>query len=251
MRTPPTTSRRAISLTAALLAAGLGAFVPLAPAEAAGSTLTVNVAQPIRPVTHVAAGGLKGRASNSWPNDSTLLPLTVNSLTQPAPGVGQRPNGQPPGGDSLLVAPQATRVGAGEYIRMPDVYPNFPYQWVNWNDWLAKVDTMVRARLNATSVTNIVGWELWNEPDWTWNTGAAGSFNDGWVRTFRAVRALDTTTPIVGPSTAYYSRSWMSSFLTNAKATGTLPDIICWHELGGPGNIAANIADYRSLESTG
>src|SRR5690349_1311149 len=111
------TPRRAISLTAAgLLAAGLGGLVPPAPAQAAGTTLTVNVGQPFRPVTHVATGGLYGLAENSRPADSTLLPLKVNSLTQPAPGVGQRPNGQPPGGDALLVAPQATRVGAGEYI---------------------------------------------------------------------------------------------------------------------------------------
>ncbi|MFC4536782.1 hypothetical protein [Sphaerisporangium dianthi] len=250
MSRPRLTPGRAIGLTAAVLAAGLGGLVPPAPAEAAGTTLTVNVAQPFRPVTHVATGGLYGLAENSRPADSTLLPLKVNSLTQPAPGVGQRPNGQPPGGDALLVAPQANRVGAGEYIRMPDIYPNFPYKWVSWNDWLAKVDTMVRARLNATSVTNIVGWELWNEPDWTWNTASAGSFNDGWVRTFRAVRALDTATPIVGPSTSYYNRSWMSSFLSNAKATGTLPEIICWHELGSPNNIAGNIADYRSLEAS-
>ncbi|TLP54796.1 cellulose binding domain-containing protein [Microbispora triticiradicis] len=220
------------------------------PSNPVGKVLTVAVGSPFRPVTHVATGGLYGLAENGKPADSTLLPLKVNSLTQPAPGVGQRPNGQPPGGDSLLVAPQATRVGAGEYIRMPDIYSNFPYQWVSWNDWLAKVDTMVRARLNATSVSNILGWELWNEPDWTWKTANAGAFNDGWTRTFRAVRALDTTTPIVGPSISYYNRSWLSSFLSSAKAAGTLPDIICWHELGSPNNIAANIADYRALESS-
>ncbi|XVQ82100.1 CBM35 domain-containing protein [Microbispora siamensis] len=245
MRRPRSTallSALAVSLTAAL--------VPLSPVEAAGATLTVNVAQPFRPVTHVAAGGLYGLAENSRPADSTLLPLKLNSLTQPAPGVGQKPNGQPPGGDSLLVAPQATRVGAGEFIRMPDIYPDFPYKWVSWNDWLAKVNTMVDARLNATTVTNVIGWELWNEPDWTWNTSAAGSFNDGWTRTYRAVRALDTTTPIVGPSTSYYNRSWLSSFLSSAKAAGTLPDVICWHELGDPTAIAAHIADYRALEGS-
>ncbi|MGI5157525.1 CBM35 domain-containing protein [Microbispora sp. CA-102843] len=246
MRRPRSTallSALAVSLTTAL--------VPLSPAEAAGATLTVNVAQPFRPVTHVAAGGLYGLAENSRPADSMLLPLKVNSLTQPAPGVGQKPNGQPPGGDSLLVAPQATRVGAGEFIRMPDIYPDFPYKWVSWNDWLAKVNTMVGARLNATTVTNVIGWELWNEPDGTWNTSAAGPFNDGWTRTYRAVRALDTTTPIVGPSISYYNRSWLSSFLSSAKAAGTLPDVICWHELGGdPSAIAAHIADYRSLESS-
>ncbi|MFD1537579.1 CBM35 domain-containing protein [Nonomuraea guangzhouensis] len=229
-------------------AATLATFAP--PAEAAGATLTVNVAQPFRPVTHVASGGLYGLAENSRPADSTLLPIKVNSLTQPAPGVGQRPNGQPPGGDSLLVAPQATRVGAGEFIRMPDIYPDFPYRWVSWNDWLAKVNTMVNARLSATTVTNVIGWELWNEPDWTWNTAAAGAFNDGWVRTYRAVRALDTLTPIVGPSTATYNRSWMQSFLTRARDTGTLPDVICWHELVNPDRIAADLADYRNLESS-
>jgi hypothetical protein len=234
----------------ALTTAALCALTPLTPASAAGATLTVNVAQPFRPVTHVASGGLYGLAENNRPADSTLLPIKVNSLTQPAPGVGQRPNGQPPGGDSLLVAPQATRVGAGEFIRMPDVYPDFPYRWVSWNDWLAKVDTMVRARLAATSVTNVLGWEIWNEPDYTWNTAAAGSFNDGWVRTYRAIRALDTLTPIVGPSATHYDRNYLSSFLSNAKATGTLPDIVCWHELTSATSIAGDIADYRALESS-
>ncbi|MGW0806008.1 CBM35 domain-containing protein [Nonomuraea sp. NPDC002799] len=245
MFTPHIRRGAVIGLAAALLA---GALTP--PAQAAGATLTVNVAQPFRPVTHVASGGLYGLAENSRPADSTLLPIKVNSLTQPAPGVGQRPNGQPPGGDALLVAPQATRVGAGQFIRMPDIYPDFPYRWVSWDDWLAKVTTMVNARLSATSVSNVIGWELWNEPDWTWNTAAAGAFNDGWVRTFRAVRALDTLTPIVGPSTATYNRAWMQSFLTRARDTGTLPDVICWHELENAGRIAADLADYRSLEAS-
>ncbi|NUP02964.1 MAG: hypothetical protein HOV96_09530 [Nonomuraea sp.] len=241
---------RASALAVVAITAAATLMTAAPPAAAAGATLTVDVARPFRPVTHVAAGGLYGLAENSRPADSTLLPLKVNSLTQPAPGVGQKPNGQPPGGDSLLVAPQATRVGAGEFIRMPDIYPDFPYRWVSWNDWLAKVSTMVNARLSATTVSNVIGWELWNEPDWTWNTAAAGSFNDGWTRTFRAVRALDAQTPIVGPSTAVYNRSWMQSFLTNARNTGTLPDIICWHELENPGRIAADIADYRNLESS-
>ncbi|GFJ76327.1 hypothetical protein [Phytohabitans houttuyneae] len=58
---------------------------------------------------------------------------------------------------------------------------------------------------------------------------AAGDFNAGWVRTFQRVRARDTLTPIVGPSTATYNESWMRSFLTHARNTNTLPDIICWH----------------------
>ena len=61
----------------------------------AGHTLVVNVASRFRPVTHAASGGLYALAENNRPADSTLLPIKMHTLTQPPPGVGQRPNGQP------------------------------------------------------------------------------------------------------------------------------------------------------------
>jgi Carbohydrate binding module (family 6) len=218
-------------------------------AQAANSTLTVNVAAPFRPVTHAASGGLYALAENNRPADEMLYPIRMRNIVQPAPGVQQRPNGQPPGGDSLKVAQQAIRTGAGMVIRMPDIYPTFPYQWVSWNDWLAKVDQQVTARLAANTVTNVEGWELWNEPDYTWNTAAAGDFNAGWVRTFQRVRSRDTVTPIVGPSITSWRPDWMRSFLTYARNNNALPDIICWHELNHSApQIAANVNAYRALE---
>jgi hypothetical protein len=244
-------SKLAAALATAVLATATATVAgSTGEASAAGATLVVNVGAPFRPVSHVAAGGLYALAEGNRPADAMLLPLKLNTLTQPAPGVGQRPNGQPPGGDSLLVAPQATRVGAAEYIRMPDIYPDFPYRWVGWDDWLSKVDTQVSRRLAATGTSNISGWELWNEPDFTWNTAAAGSFNAGWVRTFQRVRARDALTPIVGPSTATYNDAFMRSFLTNARANNALPDIVCWHELTAASNVARDIAAYRALESS-
>jgi hypothetical protein len=237
------------ALTAGVVALATAAMTGLSnEAHAAGATLVVNAGAPFRPVSHVATGGLYALAEGDKPADAILLPLKLNTLTQPAPGVGQKPNGQPPGGDSLLVAPQAIRAGGAEYIRMPDIYPDFPYKWVSWSDWLSKVDTQVSKRLAATTISNINGWELWNEPDWTWNTSAAGDFNAGWVRTFREVRAKDALTPIVGPSTSVYNATFMRSFLTNAKANNALPDVICWHELTAASNIAGDIAAYRALE---
>jgi hypothetical protein len=218
-------------------------------ANAANTTLTVNVAAPFRPVTHAASGGLYSLAENSRPADAMLYPIRMRNTVQPPPGTQHRPNGQPPGGDALLVAPQATRVGAGMVVRLPDIYPTFPYQWVSWNDWQSKIDTMVNARLAATTVTNVEAYELWNEPDFTWNTAAAGPFNDGWVRTFQRVRARDAVTPILGPSIAAWNVNFMRSFLTHARNTGTLPSIVCWHELGNTSaQIAAHIAAYRGLE---
>ncbi|MFJ9779802.1 carbohydrate-binding protein [Amycolatopsis sp. NPDC101161] len=240
-------SRTPVLLSAIAVLAGL----TVAPAAAAGHTLVVNAAAAFRPVTHAAAGGLYALAENSRPADSTLLPLKLNTLTQPPPGVGQKPNGQPPGGDALLVAPQADRVGAAQVIRMPDIYPDFPYKWVSWDDWLSKVDTMVSKRLAATSVSNVAAWEIWNEPDGTWNTAAAGDFNAGWARTVQRIRTRDTVTPVAGPGYSSWNTDRMRAFLTAAKSTNTVPDVVVWHELGhSSASIAADVSAYRALESS-
>jgi hypothetical protein len=214
-------------------------------------TLVVNANQVLHPVTHVASGGLYGLGSDSTPADSMVIPLHPKVFTQMAPGGQQLPNGATvPGGDALVVAPKAARAGAKVTIRMPDYYPNFPYKWVSWSNWLSVVDGEIAARQAATTITNIEAWELWNEPDWTWDTTNAGSFNAGWVRTYQEVRSKDTTTPILGPSISSYNASYMSSFLSYAKANNALPDIICWHELSGQGRIASDIAAYRALEAS-
>ncbi|HEX5400899.1 MAG TPA: RICIN domain-containing protein [Pseudonocardiaceae bacterium] len=238
---------RTIATAAALLLVGATFAVPQA--AAATTTLVVNANQPFRAVTHVASGGLYGLDTASVPADSLVSPLHPNTFVQMAPGGSQLPNGEPaPGGDSLVVAPEAARAGAKVVVRMPDWYPNFPYRWVGWADWLSAVDHQV-ASVRASTATDISAWELWNEPDGTWNTAAAGPFDAGWTRTFQEVRAHDATRPIQGPSISHWNTAFMTSFLTDARNSGTLPDIVSWHELGGSASIAADVAAYRSLEA--
>ncbi|MEV6302539.1 CBM35 domain-containing protein [Actinoplanes sp. NPDC051861] len=240
--------RKAAALTVLLVTAGL--VVP-SPAQAAGNTLTVNVGTVVRPVTHVAAGGLYAVDTGSKPPLDQLYPLRLNHLTQPPPGTQQLGNGATtPCCDGLQVAGKVTSAGAQQFLRLPDIYPNFPYRWVSWADWESKVRTMVNARVAATGTTNVDGYELWNEPDWTWNTSAAGTFNAGWTRTHRLIRSLDTVTPIVGPSHSIYNHDWLVSFLTNARDTATLPDVIVWHELDNDSylNVQAHVNDYRAIE---
>jgi hypothetical protein len=221
----------------------------VAPASAA-TTLTVNASQSYRTVTHVASGGLYGLDTASVPADSLVEPLRPNTFVQMAPGGKQLPNGESaPGGDALVVAPEAAKAGAKVVVRMPDWYPNFPYVWVSWSNWLSAVDTQVKAVL-ASGDSNISAFELWNEPDWTWNTSAAGAFDAGWARTFNEVRADDSSAVIQGPSTSTFNASWMTTFLTDAKASGTLPNIISWHELNGAGSIPGDVASVKSIESS-
>ena len=242
------TARLAIAVTM-LAACTLAAVSAVAPASAA-TTLTVNASQSYRAVTHVASGALYGLDTASVPADSLVEPLRPNTFVQMAPGGKQLPNGESaPGGDALVVAPEAAKAGAKVVVRMPDWYPNFPYVWVSWSNWLSAVDTQVKAVL-ASGDSNISAFELWNEPDWTWNTSAAGAFDAGWARTFNEVRADDSAAVIQGPSTSTFNASWMTTFLTDAKASGTLPNIISWHELGGAGSIPGDVASVESIESS-
>ena len=84
-------------------------------------------------------------------------------------------------GDALGVAAMADRAGATVTIRMPDIYPSFPYidSWTSWDDWYAKVDTMITA-VAESGATNIYGYEIWNEPDWTFPDS---SFYEVWSET--------------------------------------------------------------------
>jgi hypothetical protein len=245
------TSLRAILGAASLTAvAALGTTAPAQAAPTSATTLVVNAASALRPVTHVATGSLYGLADASTPADSLVTPLKPNTFVQMAPGGSQLPNGEPkPAGDALVVASKAARAGAKVVVRMPDWYPNFPYQWVSWSDWLSAVDKQV-ASVKSSGATNVSAYELWNEPDWTWNTSAAGAFDAGWATTYKEVRAKDANTPIQGPSYSAWNQSWMSTFLTDAKASGTVPGIVSWHELQGSQNIAAHVSAYRALESS-
>lgn len=247
--------RTVLSAMTVVALTATGVFASAGAAQAETNSLVVNAGAVLRPVTHVASGGLYALATTTTPDPSLLPPLRLNQLTQPAPGVTQLGNGATtPTGDALKVAPSAISAGAQTTIRMPDIYPDFPYKWVSMSDYLGKVDTMVKARLAATSTTNINGWELWNEPDGNWDTAKAGPFNDAWVQIYRKVRSLDTVTPIVGPSYPQYNHATMLAFLQNAVATNTVPDVTSWHELDGGANgwnrITADVSDYRAIETS-
>jgi hypothetical protein len=142
-------ARPTAAIAATLTVAAMGAALATAPAHAApapASNLVVNADQVLRPVTHIASGALYGLATDAVPADNLVEAFKPNTFVQMAPGGKQLPNGEPvPAGDALVVAPEAAKAGAKVVVRMPDWYPNFPYRWVSWDDWLSAVDTQVEA----------------------------------------------------------------------------------------------------------
>ncbi|NUS17044.1 MAG: RICIN domain-containing protein [Streptomyces sp.] len=232
----------AVSLGAAVLAMG-STVLTGPPAQAAASpstTLVVNASQVLRPVTHVATGSLYGLANASTPADNLVQAIKPNTFVQKPQGGHQQGTG-----DILTVAPKAARAGAKVVNRLSDYYAGWPYQF-SWSNWLSVVDDQI-AQTKASGITNLAAYAPWNESDNTW-LSANGTFEDFWTRTYREIRAKDSVTPIQGPSFSD-NISDMDNFLHNAVATGTVPDIIAWHELSRSSKIAGDIATVTALES--
>ncbi len=221
-------------------------------------SLGVQLSNQYRAVTHAASGSLYGLAANGTPPDAVIAPTKPFMFTQMAPNGQQLGNGATvPTGDALKDAPAAASAGANVTIRMPDTYPNFPYQWVSLADWYSRVDAMVAATV-ASGATNIYAYEIWNEPNWTWNNpnNSGIAFNDAWKDTYLRIKTQDTKTKIMGPSISIWDPVFMQTFLSFCVTNACLPDIVSWHELGDvngvarPGYIPTSVGAYRALETS-
>jgi Concanavalin A-like lectin/glucanases superfamily/Carbohydrate binding module (family 35) len=246
--------RRLVLAGASLITLGFLAGTPATPAGAQEpavdpTVLVVDVSKPFKAVDQAASGSLYGLGDEGWPPDEWIAPTEPKMFTQPPPGATHLPNQEPePVGDTLDVWPVAARNGATVTVRLPDIFPTFPYQWQGDEYWYTQVERMVRA-VQASGAPNIYGYEIWNEPQWTWNP-EWGDYFQMWQRTYRLIRELDPDTPIIGPSYDRDYENGLREFMTFAVETDTVPDIVSWHELGPVEglNVAEHVAFYRELE---
>ena len=243
----PTTCRRLRATWSAIVTAGTLAGVA---AQAAPTVLTVDASRPFKPVDHAASGSLYGIGDEGWPPDEWIARIRPKMFTQPPPGATHRPNQEPaPVGDTLKVWRVASRAGASLTIRLPDIFPSFPYQWRGDDYWYAQVKAIVNETL-ASGANNVYGYEIWNEPQWTWKS-EWGDYFAMWERTYRLIRELDPHSRIIGPSYDRDYETGLRRFMTLAVGSGTVPDIVSWHELSPSEGlrVGEHVAFYRSLET--
>ena len=219
-----------------------GTMGPLMKRAAATTTLTVDLSASLGPVTHAASGSLYG-VTETLPADVTNLIGPLHPYVFNNPAADQ----QQPVGDAIVVAGRLAPVGGKVSIRLADWLKGF-YTFTSMSDWLSKVD-MTASRRKTANLTNIYGYEIWNEPQGTYASSNPLSFNDFWAQTYAELRKVDPTIKIIGPSLSYYNNSYLSSFLSYCKTNNVVPDIISWHELGGA-NLTSDVQTYRSLEKT-
>lgn len=220
------------------------------PEEEDVPVLYVNLSDSLRPVTHAGSGALYGITETIPVSiEEFVAPLNPRMYVQPAQsGTGHQWNFA----EALPVAQRLEGITNTEVtIRLPDINPNFPYNFIGWEAWEEEVRKTIQQKLDS-GLNNIYGYEIWNEQHGTWNEEANGGdfFSTLWKPTYDLIRELDPDARIIGPSDSYYSRSRIQQFLEfcDEDENDCLPDVMCWHELGGPDNVTGNIRNYRDLE---
>ncbi|MFI1732652.1 CBM35 domain-containing protein [Streptomyces acidicola] len=232
--------------------------LPTAPSAAAAADpqrLTVDLATSEGPVMLGANGSLYGLSDDGVPSDAAMEPLKITSVSQKPEGGAQHPNG-----DALTVSKSFFRNGGGEInVMMQDIYAKWPYEDLGIDDYLPKVDRIVK-EVAADPNSDRFVYIPFNEPDQIWyKLGVADQaqyevnrdrFFKDWKTVYQRIRAIDPDARIAGPNEAAYHPRLLRDFLAFAKRENVLPQVMTWHELGSGSlrDFQAHYDDYRALE---
>ncbi|MEW2565765.1 CBM35 domain-containing protein [Streptomyces sp. NPDC047070] len=226
-----------------------------ATAAAAPQRVTVDLSASEGPVMRGANGTLYGLSDDGVPSDAALAPLKITSISQKPEGGAQHPNG-----DALTVSRSFFRNGGGEInVMMQDVYAKWPYEDLGIDDYLPRVDKIVKEVAADPNSERFV-YIPFNEPDQIWyGLGTSDQaqyeanrdrFFKDWKTVYRRIRAADPDARIAGPNESAYHTRLLTDFLAFAQRENVLPQVMTWHELGSGSlrDFQGHYDTYRSIE---
>jgi len=216
-------------------------------------------------ITHGSTGFLYGLTDDGVSSDTTLNGLSLDSDSVL---VGKSPSGvQHPNGDVLNTTDQWKRNGGGEIqVYMKEAYKNFPYvAYGNGGmegDYVPKLKQMVTEfNTKYPDLKDNVVWIPFNEPDVSdanyynltnYNSkydSVRTKFLEDWDTAVKAIREVYPQACIAGPNNSGYSDKFYRQFFQHAKESGTVPDVVTWHELGdGFGKYLTHFQAWKTLE---
>ncbi|MFD4668732.1 CBM35 domain-containing protein [Lentzea sp. NPDC058450] len=239
-----------------------GGIAPATAAQAAVPTVVVDAATLGGPLRKAGLGSLLGVTGRTTDTPADLLGqthLTVSQHMTARWNEGERAGTE-------IVAPKARGAGVKMIARFNDLMGGNPwYQWQGTAHWFERVDEATR-RIQPYRDT-LLAVAPFNEPDnklhgLANDTAVPGAgydqkFNWLWTQTVRRIRAIDASVPVIGPNWEFYlpwqggQQQKMRDFLRNAIDTGTVPQLIGWHNLGpSPGDVPEALTRYyRPLEN--
>lgn len=210
-------------------------------------TLKVDLSNKIRPVTHCASGSLYGITEQIPASvEEMIAPLKPCVFNQPAMSGPKHQHDNKTA--AIPIAKRIAKTTAKVQIKLSDINRGWPYQWPGQAAWLDSVKKVINEK-KASGLTNFDGYEIWNEPDGTWQA-ANGDFNTVcWKPTYDLIKSLDPDARIIGPGLSYMNTTKIKDFLTFCRDKKCLPEVICWHQWGSAG-LVGGIQSYRQLESS-
>lgn len=271
---------RALACAAAIGVAlsGLGLVAVAAPASAAGSseTLAVDFSRSTGDFRGGATGTLYGFGDEGAPTQALIDGAHITNTSQKAPFGTQHPSG-----DALKVEDGFfAKHGEDMYIYTQDYYPDWAYNggqrpgdtrtydqatgaYTNtpngvW-DYLEIVEFVTEAVATKSDRPQDYVHIPFNEPDggnWYNDWGALkDTFLADWKASYDVIQKVYArhglgTARVGGPGDASYHADRTADFLDYAKSTGTLPQVMIWHELGidNLATFRSHLEDYRALE---
>jgi hypothetical protein len=245
-------TRAAVAGLLVATAATSGALVSAAPAAAAASTFTVNLADSTGAVLHGATGALYGVSDAGVPSANLVTPLNVTTIAQGPPGDTQHPNGD---AGKISASFEQEDSNGKILVYLQDIYSSWPYPTETLASYESTVNTIMAAIYASPQRAD---FEIvpFNEPDQQWFDLGGGSsyystFFTWWDDLHAEIEADDPGALVVGPNESGWDASFMPAFLAHAKAAGDLPNMISWHELSTSSltNFAGHYAAYRADET--
>ncbi|WP_086784266.1 LamG-like jellyroll fold domain-containing protein [Streptomyces caniscabiei] len=224
--------------------------------------LTVDLASDTGAFHGGASGTLYGVYGPDVPTNNLIEGMglrTVSTKAQDGP--------QHPGADALeVVKPLADSTDGDVYIYMTDIHRGFPYQWPGdtpaeklklYEEKIAdQVDQVLK--LPKEYQDNIV-FVPYNEPEgnmfgtgeWSYDKVSwlddPDDFFAAWDSAYRLIKKKMPDARIAGPNTSVLYDQ-VKGFLSHTLASGTLPEVITWHELSHPEAVRDSVAKYRGWE---
>ncbi len=101
----------------------------------------------------------------------------------------------------------------------------------DWQAWEAFVGESVRHAIDRYSPAVVREWlfEVWNEPNlhgWFWG-GTRAEFHQLWTTTYRAIKSVDASLRVGGPSSA--RADWIEELVGFGRAHDCVPDYLITH----------------------
>ena len=211
--------------------------------------LVVDLSSNTGVLKHGAAGFLYGLGNDSIPSVNMLTPLKPQVAAQKPEGGLQHPNG-----DALNVADTYKAAGGKEIeIYIQDIYPNWPYESLGLEDYLDKVEQVVRQVADSPK-RSLFSYVPFNEPDQIWyNKGdKKQAFFEDWKTVYQKIKSIDMAARIVGPNFATYDRDFYRDFMVFTSQQDCIPDVISWHELNNDffSSWYSRCDDFRCIETS-